>query len=380
MLIDLFKRRFPGLLKQIIHLQNFVFKIPVFFQLPRIRRSEASVSVIYLTLNFPKRPPTRNEFSHGGMVKMIYLAEAFPHSFPSANLLYAVSSVGNSMSPAILARAKKKGLKIIVNQNGVAFPAWDGVNYQRTNQSMKETLGYADTIIYQSQFCELGAERYLSPPDVPHEIIYNPVDIRLFTPEDRTKKTDSLTLLLGGNQYEQYRLELALMTLKSLHRYVPDAKLIITGKLWLPYSEAQKWTNKTVAEMSLGDHVTFTGSYVQKDAPLIFSKAHILLHTKYADPSPGLILEALACGLPVVYVSNGGMPELVQEAGIGVPVEHSWETINLPEPEKLADAVLQVYSRCSEYSELARQRAVEKFSLEKFVERHAEIFVKVLDS
>lgn len=271
-------------------------------------------------------------------------------------------------------------MKIIVNQNGVAFPAWDGANYEKTNRSLKEVLNYADYIIYQSRFCEVGAERYLSPPDVPHEIIYNPVDTRLFTPDACSEKPDNLTLLLGGNQYEKYRLELALKTLKSLHRRVPDAKLIVTGKLWLPYDESRTWTKKVLMEMDLVDHITFTGVYAQKDAPLIFSKAHVLLHTKYADSSPGLVLEALACGLPVVYVGNGGVPELVGDSGIGVSVEHSWETINLPEPGKLANAVLQVYSRCREYSEIARQRALEQFSLEKFIARHAEIFAKVLDS
>ncbi|MDO8753533.1 MAG: glycosyltransferase family 4 protein [Anaerolineales bacterium] len=368
----------PALFRLIISLRDFIFKTITVLYMFRIKRAASGVSVLYLTLNFPKRPPTRSEYSHGGTVKMAYLAEAFPHSFPSANLLYAVSSVGNSMSSAILARAKQKGLKIIVNQNGVAFPAWDGANFENTNQSLKNVLDHADYIIYQSQFCELGAERYLTPPDVPHEIIYNPVDTRLFTPDACSEKPDHLTLLLGGNQYEKYRLELALKTLKSLHRQVPDAKLIVTGELWLPHDESAAWTGKALQEMELKDYVTFTGSYTQAEAPLIFSKAHVLLHTKYADSSPGLVLEALACGLPVVYVGNGGVPELVGEAGMGVPVEHDWNHINLPSPQAMADAVMQVHSRRDEYSQKARQRAVELFSLETFVARHKEMFEKVL--
>ena len=92
-----------------------------------------------------------------------------------------------------------------------------------------------------------------------------------------------------------------------------------------------------------------------------------------------MIPEALACGLPVVYIKNGGVPELVGNAGIGVPVEHSWETINLPDPEMMADAVLQVYSRINKYSQNARQQA-RNFSLETFVGRHKDIFTKILDT
>ncbi len=196
------------------------------------------------------RPRCEVEFTHGGSVKLTYLAESFPHHFPSASLLYAVSSVGHPLRASILDLAKRRGLKVIVNQNGVAFPAWDGENYAESNRDMKTVIGFADFIIYQSRFCKTSAERYISPPDVPSEIIYNPVDIRLFTPDACSKKPDELTLLLGGNQYEKYRLELALQTLKALHRDVPNAKLIVTGNLWLPHDEAEEWTAATIKEVA----------------------------------------------------------------------------------------------------------------------------------
>ena len=317
-------------------------------------------------------------FAHGGSVKLTYLSESFPHHFPKANLLYAVSSVGHSLQMEILKLAKHKGLKIIVNQNGVAFPAWNGTDYKDTNRLLKKIISFADFIIYQSQFCKDSAERYIFPPDVPNEIIYNPVDTRLFTPDASLVKPETLTLLLGGNQYEKYRLELALQTLKALHRDVPNAKLIVTGNLWLPRDEAETWTKKVLKEMNLFDHVAFTGTYTQTDAPAIYSQAHILLHTKYADPSPGLVLEAMAMGIPVVYLNNGGTPELVGDSGIGVQVEHSWEKINLPTPQAMADAVIQVYNQKERFSEIARQRAVDLFSLEKFIAKHKEIFEKIM--
>ena len=213
---------------------------------------------------------------------------------------------------------------------------------------------------------------------MPNEIIYNPVDTRLFSPDACPARPKTLTLLLGGNQYEKYRLELALQTLKALHRSMPNAKLIVTGNLWLPRHEAEAWTKQTLKEMNLTDHVTFAGTYTQADAPALYSQTHLLLHTKYADPSPGLILEALALGMPVVHLDNGGVPELVGDAGVSVHVEHDWNKINLPSPQAMADAAMQVYARHEEFSQKARQRAVDLFSLEKFVTRHKDIFEKVL--
>ena len=215
---------------------------------------------------------------------------------------------------------------------------------------------------------------------MPNEIIYNPVDTRLFSPDACSAKPEALTLLLGGNQYEKSRLELALQTLKALHREIPNAKLFVTGNLWLPRDEAEAWTKQALHDMNLIEHVTFTGTYAQTDAPALYSQAHLLLHTKYADPSPGLVLEAMALGMPVVHLDNGGVPELVGNAGIGVHVEHDWNNINLPSPQALADAVMKVYTHREEFSQRARQRAVDLFSLEKFIAKHKEIFEKVLSS
>lgn len=373
------KTRFPDLFRELFHLRDALQSIPARMRLSRLAKQETGLAVSYLSANFPKPPAGRSEFAHGGAVKLTYLAEAFPHHFPAANLLYAVSSVGHPLQMEILAQAKRKGLKIVVNQNGVAFPAWDGANYEASNRSLKTLIGFADFIIYQSQFCKDSAERYISPPNAPNEIVYNPVDTRLFSPEACPARPEALTLLLGGNQYEKYRLELALQTLKALHRDMPNAKLIVTGSLWLPRHEAEVWTKQALKELNLSDFVIFTGTYTQAEAPALYSQAHLLLHTKYADPSPGLVLEAMALGMPVVHLNNGGVPELVGDAGVGVAVEHDWNRINLPRPQAMAEAVMEAYSRREEFSQKARQRAVDLFSLEKFVAKHKEIFEKTLD-
>lgn len=374
------KRRFPRFFGFVFSFRDALKNIPARLQLSLLRRDGTALIVSYLSANFPKPPASRNDFAHGGAVKLTYLSENFPHHFPNASILYAVSSVSHPLRMNILTEAKRKSLKIVINQNGVSLPAWDGSDTPKFNRSLSAVLTQADYIIYQSRFCKQSAERYLSPPDVPNEIIYNPVDTRLFSPEACSAKPESLTLLLGGNQYEKSRLELALQTLKALHREIPNAKLFVTGNLWLPRDEAEAWTKQALHDMNLIEHVTFTGTYAQTDAPALYSQAHLLLHTKYADPSPGLVLEAMALGMPVVHLDNGGVPELVGNAGIGVHVEHDWNNINLPSPQALADAVMKVYTHREEFSQRARQRAVDLFSLEKFIAKHKEIFEKVLSS
>ena len=128
------------------------------------------------------------------------------------------------------------------------------------------------------------------------------------------------------------------------------------------------------------DCIEFLPPYTQKEVVGIFHQCDILLHTKIQDVCPGVIIEAMACGIPIVYSMSGGVPELVgEEAGIGVPTDATWERHIPPAPALWAEAVLSVEETRSYYSEAARQRAVEFFDLQTWVERHRHVFSKLLE-
>jgi hypothetical protein len=64
-------------------------------------------------------------------------------------------------------------------------------------------------------------------------------------------------------------------------------------------------------------------------------------------------------------------------AGIGVPHADGWERDEPPEPDALAHAVDRVLGDLPGYSAAARARAVERFSLEPWLDRHREIFERL---
>jgi glycosyltransferase involved in cell wall biosynthesis len=87
----------------------------------------------------------------------------------------------------------------------------------------------------------------------------------------------------------------------------------------------------------------------------------------------------MACGLPVVYAASGGTVELVgDDAGVGVPHPESWDRDQPPAPEALAEAVRTVLARRDGYAAAARLRAVQRFALEPWLERNAEVFDDLL--
>jgi glycosyltransferase involved in cell wall biosynthesis len=184
-------------------------------------------------------------------------------------------------------------------------------------------------------------------------------------------------LLLGGTQYQWYRVETALRALAIVRRAHAETRLIVTGALTWRSDEtaALKQMSDLAHELGIEDGLEWIGRYTQAEAPDLYRRAHVLVHTKYNDPCPGVVLEALASGLPVVHSRSGGVPELVGDAaGIGVPVELSWERDIPPDPHAVADGVLTVMGDLAAFREAARTRAVERFDLRRWLARHRTVF------
>jgi len=319
--------------------------------------------------------PTRDQFAGGGIIKCQDLAEIFPNTPGAGSILYLVSSALPYSVIPMVKYAKRKGLKVVVNQNGVAYPAWAKEEWERINIPLKSVIQNADFVFYQSQFCKLSADRYLGEIQVPYMILHNSVDTSFFIPS--RIYPEGFRLLLAGSHHNFYRIQVALETFEKIRRSIKGAKLIIAGRyLWCRNeTEAlQEAMNYAVAK-GVEKCIEFPGAYSQKDAPTLMQECHMLLHTKYNDPCPRLVIEAMSCGLPIVYSASGGTSELVGDyAGIGIPAPLDWEEEHPPKASDLAEAVLKIWGKYSDYSTMARMRAVEKFNVGLWVQRHRELF------
>jgi glycosyltransferase involved in cell wall biosynthesis len=56
----------------------------------------------------------------------------------------------------------------------------------------------------------------------------------------------------------------------------------------------------------------------------------------------------------------------------------SWEKAELPDPALMSEAVESVMDNYRQFSDAARQRAVDLFSLDKFIQAHRRVFEKAL--
>jgi glycosyltransferase involved in cell wall biosynthesis len=89
------------------------------------------------------------------------------------------------------------------------------------------------------------------------------------------------------------------------------ALVIVGGRGWLAdriYRAPQ--------ELGLGEQVRFLGFVDDKDLPAVYSMAELFAMPSLYEGFGLPLLEAMACGVPVLAAANSSLPEVVGEAGI----------------------------------------------------------------
>lgn len=326
-----------------------------------------------------ERVPEKGQFLSGGLVKVQDLQARFPADRERPNLLYLVSSALPHDAEIQVRAAQKRGGVVVLNQNGVGYPGWHGPGWVRFNRPMSRIHALADFVVYQSAFCLQGAEKYLSPRKGPHCILHNPVDSTVFRPAEVAPAGGPVLLLAGTHQF-QYRVDTALETLAALTRTLPKARLWIAGQhTWTTPEQARDHIQTLAGKLGIEGRVDLFPPYAQTEAPTLMRNAHMLLHTKYNDPCPRLVVEAMACGLPIVFSATGGMPELVGEwGGLGVPGPLDYLEDHPPGAAALAACAEKIWRDYPRFRAGARQQVLDHLDLAPWLQAHADLFVDLL--
>ena len=111
------------------------------------------------------------------------------------------------------------------------------------------------------------------------------------------------------------------------------------------------------ASLQLKDRVTFTGMLQGQELVDALASGDFLVLSSNYENMPVVILEAFACGLPVVSTNVGGISEIVNESnGLLVPPHDA---------EKLADAMQKMLESYQNYdANTLRDSIIKKFSNE----------------
>jgi glycosyltransferase involved in cell wall biosynthesis len=197
------------------------------------------------------------------------------------------------------------------------------------------------------------------------EVLRNGVDLEMFQPDDRVVARASLgikrrTLLSVGHLIERKGHDIAIEAL----RYLPDYQLLLAG-------QGPEQSNLKSLATRLGVHgrVRFLGSVPHEELRTIYSAADALVLASSREGWPNVLLEAMACGTPVVASPVWGNPEIVSSPDAGVLMRSRTA-------EGLSEAVNSLFASLPDRN--ATRAFAEKFSWVETSQGQVRLFQRIL--
>jgi glycosyltransferase involved in cell wall biosynthesis len=145
-------------------------------------------------------------------------------------------------------------------------------------------------------------------------VLPNSVDLELFHPIDRPAWRRRLgltgtTLLSVGQLIELKGHDIAIRALADL----PKVHLLIAGA-----GEQERVLKRLANSLGLSDRVRFLGAVPQEDLKIYYGVADALVLASSREGLASVLLEAMACGTPVIASDVGGTPEVIAATEAGV--------------------------------------------------------------
>ncbi len=201
------------------------------------------------------------------------------------------------MLPALIA-ARLTGARVVLGCHGEDFFAGDRWLASRMDAAVSCSHYNAQTV----------DARY----HIPITVVFNGIDTRTFhTPLAMRDLPDSpFKLLFVGRLQEWKGVETILCALALLD----DVTLTIAGD-----GNDRSRLEELTQQLGISERVTFLGAVPRVDLPDIMHTHHALVASSYASETFGIgLVEAQACGLPVIASRFGGFVEVVSEGRTGL--------------------------------------------------------------
>jgi L-malate glycosyltransferase len=149
------------------------------------------------------------------------------------------------------------------------------------------------------------------------EVIPNVVDLSRFAPHSMRDFGVSPHLIVTRNLEPIYDIGTALRAFAIVRKHYADARLTVAGS-----GPELERLMALASELGVGDAVSFAGRIAHAEMPKLYAGADCALNPSAVDNMPNSVLEAFACGVPVVSTDAGGVPDLVMDGvnGLLVPV------------------------------------------------------------
>lgn len=141
---------------------------------------------------------------------------------------------------------------------------------------------------------------------------------------------EDFVLVITRNLEAIYGIETAIRAFAQVFANDPSLRLRIAGS-----GPAEASLRALVQQLGVADAVTFVGRLDRPGIVALYAQADAMLNPSTVDNMPNSVLEALACGLPVISTNVGGVPYIVRHGETALLVPPG-------EPDAMAEAIREL--------------------------------------
>ncbi|MGH9932736.1 MAG: heparinase II/III family protein [Pyrinomonadaceae bacterium] len=267
------------------------------------------------------------------VTSLLYIATLLAH-VPRYEVIHIFSasyfSFVLAQTPAILI-AKLFGKKVLLNYH--SGEAEDHLSRWRT---ATPTMRLVDEVVVPSEYLV----RVFAKFGIRARAINNLIELDRFTFRERRPLRP--VFLSNRNLETHYGVDHVLHAFALIQKSIPDAELIVAG------GGSQRVALEDLA-LALGlRHTKFVGRVEHDGIVEQYQEADIFLNGSEVDNQPLSILEAFACGLPVVTTNAGGIPDMVINGETGF-------VVNRGDHEAMGNRALQLLKEIDLVGPLAQR-------------------------
>ena len=207
-------------------------------------------------------------------------------------------------------------------------------------------------------------------------VVYNGVDTSRYLPDPEKREVlerefsgDSGTVfvLFASALLEWKRPGLALSICAELTRRGIPAKLLMAGS-----GPMRASLEAMIEQLGIQDQVCWLGH--REELQCVFQGADIFLHTAKGEAFGNVLVEAMACGIPVVATRSGAAAEIIEEGATGLLVDPG-----IGEAERAADAIKSLWEDPEARAAMGQKgvRQAARFTVEACVENTLAVYSEV---
>jgi glycosyltransferase involved in cell wall biosynthesis len=228
----------------------------------------------------------------------------------------------DGLAATLLGAALKK--PVVVSARGTDINVFPQLKTIRP--LIRRVLTHADAVIAVAQslkdnMLDLGC------PGEKITVLQNGVDAEKFKPLPALYARHMLALpsdrpiVLGVGQLTQGKgFHILIEAVARLRSHHPDVLLLLVGEG--PYRSALE---KQIRDLGVSGNVRLAGSQPHDRLALWYSASNVFCLPSSTEGCPNVVLEAMACGLPVVATRVGGIPDAVVSPAMGTLVDRTVE-------------------------------------------------------